>query len=924
MSSIPLYLKIKDSVSALKDDGYNYNYQPSFNQTSTSSISFNDVSYDFKQILNSKSTNSDYINLINSPSNSSCIILMGPTSSGKTTLLKYLIHLKIKTFSDSSQTPFISSFEISNNKNIIDLLDDKSISIMSNSENNLTRSKLTMDIIKSIFKKRLTKPTKFNSNSSRSCLVITFYYQGIRSTFIDLMGNEKSGENKFANLNISSITQLMINKQNRSNNFITNYIFKSKDLKIVLNLDPFGDEKLIKSNLENIVKVVLQFKFKLQDKNVENTTRLSPPNYTKPTMSSHSFGDNKKKEFKIFKSPTKSVSSVKVKLESIIKEKLELKKTYLENVLGFKNDITEFRDESNKLFTLIKDLELKLTHLNNENKSITAEKESYVKELDQLKSQYIDIKENKSRLESDINQYESKILTQDKEIKNLKDLIRLKDDNLNGLNELKSQRDEIKKSKSALLQNINEYKSQIADVNKKLESKDKEIADLHDANSLANEQLNEKKALEAEYKSKDASIEELRSSILLKNNNISNLNQQLSENESKIRSLKEELDNANKIFKMEIASKETTIEQYKLKEIDNIGIIDSLNSQIKQLNKEHVNVVESLKEEIKKLKLNSALIEKYKSTINDLEFQRKSVIEEKNQQIESLSNELQNFKNNFKSDESSIEEFNKTINELRSQLKTTNKEKDEMIDKLKQEKLEFESQLDTKEIAIEEYYRIIHDLESRMKILNEENDKQVQHLKDKLNNIQSNESEQIKSLKDQLESLKSSSQQQLSQSDQKFKALKFELESDLAIEKQMNLDSQNKLKAKIENLKSQLKEKNESMSLVSNFNKLDDTTRFTSDQIYNDENQNIFLDNSNNDSSSRSSSSSPSKSNNKDNILKLSNKFDNKMSYKKLFKESSKNNLKRKLDSRKSSMSPNKMSKNKVKKSPTKDVITIT
>ncbi|CAK9437373.1 uncharacterized protein LODBEIA_P17510 [Lodderomyces beijingensis] len=282
--AIPLYLNIKESTSAAAQPGEEKLHpSPCFSITQPDSISFSDVTYEFAKIYSGKEQS--YLDLVNN-STSSCVVLVGPTGSGKTTTLRSLVRLQLQQSSNQGTTPYLTSFEISNNKYAVDLLDTSSsappkISMATDFESKLLRKKASAALVKEVLKKRLTQATEFNQHSSRSCLVLTLFWGNCRTTFVDMMGSERnsaSSSNVFANTNISSITQLMINNKHskfRSHNSIANYIFKNKHLKVVLNLDPFGDEALVKSSLSNVAEVVKNYSLQLEEAASNNSSSNS-------------------------------------------------------------------------------------------------------------------------------------------------------------------------------------------------------------------------------------------------------------------------------------------------------------------------------------------------------------------------------------------------------------------------------------------------------------------------------------------------------------------------------------------------------------------------------------------------------------------------------------------------------------------------
>lgn len=294
MSSIPLYLKIKSPQREEK---------ALFETVGDRSIVLNDKQYDFTKIYTG--SNNTYEELVNTSDSCASYIFMGPTGSGKTTTLKQVIYEKIYQLEASGAEATITAFEVSENRYITDLLETPAKKKEYHSsffESQLHKARLNCDaheIIGSVFRKRSTKKTTFNHQSSRSCLVVTLFYNGTRINYIDLMGNEKydktlSLSNAFANTNMSSITQLLANKRSangRSSNLITNLIFNDMpnpgNINIILNVDPHGDLTLLKSIFNNIASLVKGFRLENTSAGkLEDTPRI--PHYARPTISSMS------------------------------------------------------------------------------------------------------------------------------------------------------------------------------------------------------------------------------------------------------------------------------------------------------------------------------------------------------------------------------------------------------------------------------------------------------------------------------------------------------------------------------------------------------------------------------------------------------------------------------------------------------------
>ena len=543
--SVPLYLKIKQLTSG----------EPCFDVTSEKSIEFNDTKYDFEKIYQSNET--QYPELISA--HNTCVVLMGPTGGGKTTMMRQLVNAKLKSFDD--EPVFVSSFEITNNKFLIDLMDPTSgkipFSLINNFENKLKRKKASHDIIKDVFRQRSSKATEFNANSSRSCLVMTFFHHNSRTTFVDLMGNEKNSKfssNIFANANMSSITQQMVNKQKdvRSHNLVTNYIFKNKDLKVVLNLDQDGDASLIKSTLTNIADIVKTFKLSTTP-TVETKARRTPT-YTLPTVSSIR-GSPKKvirkvspveskpaqlarprtavdRKYIVKKPPvpTRGPSKEAKIIEALKKEQIIAKQKYADSISDIKTEIGYFKQETSQMVNAYQELRLKLDSL----AKINHEKEEAIAAAQEENAKII---EELSQMEKRVTEYEQVKARHQEETEGLDaELAKLK-------NELQDS-----------LQTVSELNSLKASHESEMELKKEEGRKLMERIRLLNIELDEHKKLLA---SNDFDIRELREKIDSQSLLLAQKEQEFVE----LKNSRDELVDKNRALESELESAKLSLEK---------------------------------------------------------------------------------------------------------------------------------------------------------------------------------------------------------------------------------------------------------------------------------------------------------------------------------------------------------------------------
>ncbi|KAI3405013.2 hypothetical protein KGF56_002178 [Candida oxycetoniae] len=765
--SIPLYLKVSGGGSGGNGSDSNGNGNGNggrcFTVTSPQTIEFMESTFDFHHIFQELDT--DYSQLFKESRNS-CIVLMGPTGSGKTTMLKQLVAAQLK---QHSETGFISCFEMANNKYIVDLLDSSesestkriAIPVSRSFDTKLKRTRANPEIIKSLLKQRLSMCTQFNENSSRSCLVITFYYPNHRITLVDLMGNEKmpkssatdsAASNFFANTNFSSITQLMVNNQRdvRSHNSITNFIFKNKDLKLVLNLDPYGDVSLVKSSLTNVADALKNFKLShqtLMDNNDhQNTNTLSKrpkrvPSYSLPTVSSSRHSPVKKvirktlpsplplnrgigHKFRINKQPvskTARLSSTKF-VEQLNKKKAPINEKYLESIKNIKSDIGIFKNETRDLVESFVDLNNKLRVLENDSK----EKAIMCEQVDQENSE---LKEAIETLESKLKEFEEIINELEKERDYSNTELVKSNEKLSQVNKLKThfekevelgklEQKELILEIENLTQTANNYKQIIANnetfINKyadelktqqnELFEKNTEIEDLKSGNSTLVKKIEALEQINQETMTKH---EKDFANLQIANNEIDNLNSLLKQRNEEIVKL-QSMSNDVKSHQVALAEKEKQYQQ----------LVEKEKETFKQLTELQKNW-ETLSAKSDKITLENAdILLKLKSS-NERNHQLETTLKERDTQLKFQQNELSNLSSSIDELQASLTENENEVTKhveqnlaLSSELSSTKEtlananqrfeSTDKELDKVKQTLTKLETTLNEKSSLVEQ------------------------------------------------------------------------------------------------------------------------------------------------------------------------------------------------------------------------------
>ncbi|ODV68192.1 hypothetical protein HYPBUDRAFT_90029, partial [Hyphopichia burtonii NRRL Y-1933] len=699
MSQIPLFLKIKPSMGEESTKV--------FTQLSDKAIQFNNENYDFERIFTAEFSPNEFSKYVDNDENqSSCYIFMGPTSSGKTTTIKSLVFDKIKQIEPKDPVS-VTAFEVSDNKFYSDLLqNDKtktkksflsSVPIESQlRKERLLKPKLAESLLHKVFNRRVTQKTSFNNESSRSCLVLTFYSRNNtkRVTYIDLMGNEKFDKavpsaNIFANMNMSSITQLLTNSPNnpaliRSSNRITNLIFRNQKqrgtIKIILTLDQYGDYNLTKSTLNNVAHLIKRAKIdntQSSDENVlMNAPNLTLPNYARPTASSIVPNQLKNKRILctdgspmlMFTStpaddlPSKNDS---IALDPIIKPTSGVspisKKSHIKTPTRFKVPHNKSSAVANKLTanfyevqiqnlkSTVQELELKNQQLQNDHRKVI---EVLTREKLDLNNDLINFKKDH---ELEVNSIKEKLNESDIIITNNKILLQQKDQLNEKVNQFQIDLSNYRIGHNNLNQTILNLKLSIEALNDKnkgiIDSKSDLETELESLKKKLDEVEMDNSVFKAEYQRIEAENESFKKQIeFLKETNDSNLKEIKEELAQQFQLLRErdesiqQLTSENESYVKVIDENNSTIDSQKdmitsLTEENTILVeseLDTLNSSYQEvlatseeLKSENKTIVDkyndSLKENEEVRNENKLINSKYKNSIKEISSLKKDM-----------------------------------------------------------------------------------------------------------------------------------------------------------------------------------------------------------------------------------------------------------------------------------------------------------
>lgn len=931
MPPIPLYLKINGLHTDANDN------PPHITEVSTTEIKFNENTYEFAKIFGGSTT--AYPELIDDKS-SSCVVLVGPTGSGKTTLLKQLIAAKVKNFETQA---FISSFEITKLRKINDLVDSASEFKklqLSSLESTLKRAKYTPDALKLIMSRRSTQPTELHPNSSRSCLVVTFYYQNTRTTFVDLMATTTS--NAFANSENASITQLIVNHKNisKADDLISNFISKNQKLKVVLNLDPYGDSAFIDSSLKDVSDFVKIFEppanspvNSLAKTNNDTVTKQvrRVPSYTRPTLSSsrHSPKNLSKRSRINGNSPDKMTLSKRVRLknsplsqsvdsnpfieknskiylknlalrtsstdtltdsdshhdcclqiETLQNEKRVLHKKYVDSIKDLKQDFLAFKQEAAGIINVLNDLDAQLSELkqkqidldntkNDQIKELVSEHELQIEKISKDLTEKFKLVETQllSKHESHVQQFTKELIAEseskqqvEEELENLK-TIHAKDSAR--ILELETQLSDAAKEKSESDYKLTDTSEIVKDLKSQIETLKANLNKLEEEREIQNKKLDQVSELK---ELKELKVEEL-------SNNLLKLQQELHRKEIE---LNEQLEKLHGVSADKEKLLQQSIEQSKIyiNSLKDQNAKTDRNWEIKYGTLEQ-NQQKLVEEHLANRQRDQLEIEKLVKSKTELEADNqalKNQLTEISKQFSTLGVESSELKKQLEETQIKYDQAEIVHQELKAQIEKLLKEsagKDGQLKELNQSHEKFVNELknehekqvkETKDQTIKEmeekHQQAIKEIEDshneNIKEINNEHENKAKCIIDSLNEeieeltsqLKNAESEkntlqslkleyenEIIAYKSKIDQLEKESAENLKDYEAKLQSMKFDLESDLAIEKQLRKDDGQDFENQIEKLNQlvtekdlQLSEKDEEIASIKKYmEELEDT-----------------------------------------------------------------------------------------------------
>ncbi|KAF6066642.1 Archaeal ATPase family protein [Candida albicans] len=810
MPPIPLYLKINGLHTDANDN------PPHITEVSTTEIKFNENTYEFAKIFGGSTT--AYPELIDDKS-SSCVVLVGPTGSGKTTLLKQLIAAKVKNFETQA---FISSFEITKLRKINDLVDSASEFKklqLSSLESTLKRAKYTPDALKLIMSRRSTQPTESHPNSSQN----------------------------------ASITQLIVNHKNvsKADDLISNFISKNQKLKVVLNLDPYGDSAFIDSSLKDVSDFVKIFEppanspvNSLAKTNNDTVTKQvrRVPSYTRPTLSSsrHSPKNLSKRSRINSNSPDKMTLSKRVRLknsplsqsvdsnpfieknskiylknlasrtsstdtltdsdshhdcclqiETLQNEKRVLHKKYVDSIKDLKQDFLAFKQEAAGIINVLNDLDAQLSELKQKQIDLEIPKMTKSRNWLQFTKELIAESESKQQVEEELENLKTI---------HAKDSVRIL--------ELETQLSDAAKEKSESDYKLTDTSEIVNDLKSQIETLKANLNKSEEEREIQNKKLDQVSELK---ELKELKVEEL-------SNNLSKLQQELHRKEIESN---EQLEKLHGVSADKEKSLQQSIEQSKIyiNSLKDQNAKTDRNWEIKYGTLEQ-NQQKLVEEHLANRQRDQLEIEKLVKSKTELEADNqalKNQLTEISKQFSTLGVESSELKKQLeetqiKYDQAEIElnqSHEKFVNELKNEHEKQVKEtKDQTI-----KEMEEKHQQAIKEIEDshnENIKEINNEHENKAKCIIDSLNEEIEELTSQLKNAESEKNtlqslkleyeNEIIAYKSKIDQLEKESAENLKDYEAKLQSMKFDLESDLAIEKQLRKDDGQDFENQIEKL----------------------------------------------------------------------------------------------------------------------------
>lgn len=748
--------------------------------------------------------------------------------------------------------------------------------------------------------------------------------------------------NAFANSENASITQLIVNHKNvsKADDLISNFISKNQKLKVVLNLDPYGDSAFIDSSLKDVSDFVKIFEppanspvNSLAKTNNDTVTKQvrRVPSYTRPTLSSsrHSPKNLSKRSRINGNSPDKMTLSKRVRLknsplsqsvdsnpfieknskiylknlalrtsstdtltdsdshhdcclqiETLQNEKRVLHKKYVDSIKDLKQDFLAFKQEAAGIINVLNDLDAQLSELkqkqidldntkNDQIKELVSEHELQIEKISKDLTEKFKLVETQllSKHESHVQQFTKELIAEseskqqvEEELENLK-TIHAKDSAR--ILELETQLSDAAKEKSESDYKLTDTSEIVKDLKSQIETLKANLNKLEEEREIQNKKLDQVSELK---ELKELKVEEL-------SNNLLKLQQELHRKEIE---LNEQLEKLHGVSADKEKLLQQSIEQSKIyiNSLKDQNAKTDRNWEIKYGTLEQ-NQQKLVEEHLANRQRDQLEIEKLVKSKTELEADNqalKNQLTEISKQFSTLGVESSELKKQLEETQIKYDQAEIVHQELKAQIEKLLKEsagKDGQLKELNQSHEKFVNELknehekqvkETKDQIIKEmeekHQQAIKEIEDshneNIKEINNEHENKAKCIIDSLNEeieeltsqLKNAESEkntlqslkleyenEIIAYKSKIDQLEKESAENLKDYEAKLQSMKFDLESDLAIEKQLRKDDGQDFRNQIEKLNQlvtekdlQLSEKDEEIASIKKYmEELEDT-----------------------------------------------------------------------------------------------------